>query len=183
MAGIEDLSPEDQQALRLGAVLLRKNPDVAMRAKRLAKEADSTLRIPEVELEDKITASAKETEKRVDEIEKRQIATDVAQRRATFRAECTNLDLVPEEVEKIVVAEGCSPSTAIKLALAQRQTAEPGAAEVVSGSDGMHSPMELRPDTEFRKLGGNLAALRRHSATIAHDMVNELRGKRRVVAR
>jgi hypothetical protein len=175
MSGIEDLKPEEVQALRLGSILLSKNPDIARKAKRLAKEADPTLRIPEIELEDQIAAGNKEQADRIAELEQRQIQTEVERRRERFRADCKEQGLDPTEVEKIVVDEKCSTSTAIKLALASQQTGEASAAEVASGSNGMHSPMEVRPDADWRKLGGNLAGLRRKSADVAHDMVNNFR--------
>lgn len=179
MPGIEDLTPAQAQAMRLGEIL-QKNPDIAMRAKRLAKEADPTLRIPEVELEDKIAQGTKDAAKRIDDLEQRQIANEVAQRREQFRAVCKEQGLDPAEVEKIVVDEKCSTGTAIKLAIASRQTGEASAAEVAAGSNGQGSPIEVRPDAEWRKLGGNLAQLRRKSADVAHEMVNTFRkGTRR----
>jgi hypothetical protein len=175
MAGLEDLSPQDQQAHRLGKLLLEKNPEIARRAKRLAKEADPALRIPEIELEDQIAAATKDSQKRIDELEQRQIATDVERRRERFRAECTEQGLDPEAVEKIVVDEKCSTATAIKLALAQRQTAEPTAGDVFANPPG--TPIDMRPEKDVRKLAGG--ALRRWSADTAHAMVDQFRKTRR----
>jgi hypothetical protein len=180
MAGIEDLTPDQAQQLRLGAILL-KNPDVARKAKRLAKEADPTLRIPEIELEDQIAAAGKVQADKIAELEQTVIKQDVERRREKFRADCVERGLKPEDVEKIVVDEKCSTATAIKLAIAMAQTAEPGPGEVVNGPNGPHSPIEMRPDKDWRKLTGN--ALRRRSADVAHEMVNGFLKLKRAVAR
>lgn len=175
MAGLEDLSPQDQQAHRLGKLLLEKNPEIARKAKRLAKEADPALRIPEIELEDQIAAATATQEKKIQELMERQITTEANARRERFRAECREQGLVPEDVEKIVADEKCSPATAIKLALAQRQTAEPTAGDVFANPPG--TPIDMRPEKDVRKLAGG--ALRRWSADMAHGMVDQFRKTRR----
>lgn len=183
MPGIEDLSPQDQQAHRLGALLLRKNPDIARRAKRLAREADPTLVVPELDLEDQITKAGEKQAEKVAELEQRLIEQDVANRRAAFRAECKEKGLDPAEVEKIVVAEKCSTATAIKIADMQRQTAEPAAGDVQHGGNPPHTPIDMRPEQDWRKLGGNRGALMRKAADVAHSMIDGFNKARRVAAR
>jgi hypothetical protein len=180
MPGIEDLSPADQQAHRLG-VLLLKDPEVARQAKRLAKKADPSLRIPEIELEDQIEKANEKNAEKVAELEQRLIKQDVDNRRAAFRADCKEKGLDPDEVEKIVVAEKCSTATAIKIATMQRDTAEPTAGDVAHGGNPPHTPIDMRPDQDWRKLQGN--SLRRRSATLAHEMVDQFRTQRRTAAR
>ena len=79
-----------------------------------------------------------------------------------------------EEVEKIVAAEHCSLDTALRLAQLQRESAEPGAADY-SGP----RPMEVRPDADWRKLGTDVGALRRRSAEIAHQGIDDLLRRQR----
>jgi hypothetical protein len=181
MAGIEDLSPADQQAHKLGVMLLRKNPDIARRAKRLAREADPTLVVPELELEDQIAKGQEKNQEKIAELEQRLINQDVQQRRKAFREDCEKQGLDPTEVEKIVVDEKCSTATAIKVALLQRQTAEPTAGDVLHGGNAPHTPIDMRPDKDWRKLEGG--ALRRRSADIASEMVNDFAKARRSGAR
>lgn len=179
---LEGLTPNQRQALNLGRLLLEKNPDIARKAKRLAKEADPTLRVPEIELEDQIAAGNKAQADRIAELEQRQIQSDVERRRERFHTACREQGLNPEEVEKIVVDEKCSTSTAIKLALAERTTGDPSAGDVSHGN-APHTPIDPRPDAEWRKLGGNKSALARRSHDIAAEMMDGFKRERRAGAR
>lgn len=177
--GVEGLSANQQQALKLGELLLNTNPDIARDAKRLAKKANPALRIPEIELEDAIDKASEKNTAKVAELEQRLIERDVTDRRRIFREDCTKQGLDPDEVEKIVVAEKCSPATAIKLALLQQQTGEPTAAAHHVMPQG--TPVDMRPEKDIRNLSG--AALRKWSADQAHSMVSDLMSKRRTAAR
>src|SRR4029077_9792702 len=115
--GLESLTPEQAKALQLGSLLLNTNPDIARDAKRLALKANPKLNIPELELEDRIDKATARSPEKIEELEQRLITQDVNARRELFRSDCTKQGLDPDEVEKIVVDEKCSPATAIKLAL------------------------------------------------------------------
>lgn len=175
--GIESLSAADQNAVRLGRLLLNTNPEVAREAKRLAKKADPNLRVPELELEDQIAASAKKSEERTAELERQLIEERVARRREEFHRQVAAEGLDVAEVEKIIVDEKCSPATAIKMAKLQQQTADPTAGVVAANGNAVGTPIEMRPEAEVRKLTGN--TLKRWSATLAHEMVDGFRGRNR----
>ena len=179
MAGIEDLSPELQQQLRLGAIML-KDPAIAREAKRLAKKADPSLRIPEIELEDQVNAVAVKNNERIDALEQQLVTERVNARHAAFRADCEKQGLDPDEVEKIVVAEKCSTATALKMAVMQRETAAPSAPDVRTGNP-QGAQIDMRPEADVRKLYGG--ALRRWSADTAAEMIDGFRKVRRAVAR
>lgn len=173
---LEDLTPEQQQQLRLGNILL-KNPEIALKAKRLAKEAEPSLRIPEVELDDKLNAQASATQKQVEELEKKLLNETVERRRAERARQIEAAGLTVEEVEKLVVDEACTYETAMKMAKLQKETATPAAAEVAHGGVPRHAPLELRPAAEWRKLHGQ--GLKMESAKIAHSMVDDIIKQRR----
>jgi hypothetical protein len=182
MSGIEDLSPADQAAHRLGT-LLKKNPDIFRKAQRLAKEADPSLRIPEIELEDQIAAGKVESDKRFEAIEAENIKLRVAQRKTERDAQCRNAGFEPEKIEKIIDERKCSYETAIHIATLEQQTAAPTAGDVRSGSNPPGTPIDMRPQEEFKKVGMNRGALQRLSADIAHGMIDENVKARRQAAR
>ena len=80
MAGIEDLDPESQKALRLGTMLLS-NPEVSNKAKRLAREVDPKLRLPEIDLEDQINKLRDEQKAELEKRDKELMEERVRSRR------------------------------------------------------------------------------------------------------
>lgn len=179
MAGLEDLTPAQRQELHAGQILLRKNPEIARKAKLLIKEADPSISIPEVEADLRVQESEKKTAEQIAALEQRVIAQDVEARRAKFREKCKDKGLDPDEVEKIVVAEKCSTETAIRIAEMQQEMAAPGPAEVRHG--GSPGPVDMRPDKDWKNLQGG--ALRLRSATVAREMIDEARNPRSAKAR
>ena len=175
MAGIEDLSPADLKAFHLGRELM-KNPEIHRQGLRLAKQANPALHFTEIELEDKIAQvedNAKEREKKLaDEL----MAERVERRRAEKNREIIAAGFTPEEIEAIIVAEKCSYATAMKLAAAEKRSAEPTAGDYRGGTP-PGTPVEMRPTEEWRKLGTNTGGLRKHSAQVAADMINQFRGR------
>jgi hypothetical protein len=151
---------------------------VALKAKRLAKEAQPSLRIPEVELDDKLNASQAATTKQVEELEKKLLTETVERRRVERARQIESEGLSVEEVEKLVVDEACTYETAIKMAKLQKQTAEPAASDVFHGGTPRHSPLELRPGAEWRKFQG--PGLKRESARVGHEMIDEFAKQRRL---
>lgn len=183
--GIEGLTPAQVAAVRLNEIL-RKDPEVWRQTQRLAKKADPTLRIPEVELEDSLAASRAENERKIAEQNERIITLEADRRREKERAQSAAEGLDPDEVETRIVEErkagnAINHATMRKIMLLERQTADPTAGTVVHGSNPQGTPVELRPDGDWRKLQGN--SLRRHSAKVAGEMINDLIKARRVAAR
>lgn len=181
MAGIEDLSPQDRAALNAGKLLLQSNPDIALRTKRLLKEAKPDLRFPELEIEDRAAAAVAATDKRVEKLEADLINERVARRQTERNAEITGKGFKVADIEKIIVDRKCSYETALHIAELERTTAEPTAGEVQHGGNPQHTPIDMRPEKDVRKLQGN--DLRRWSADLAHSMVDAFAKTRRAAAR
>lgn len=167
---LEDLTPAQRQALSLGAVLL-KNPEIHKQAKRLAKAADPTLSIPEIELEDQLAAERERTDKELEKRDKALMEERVARRREERNRQIQAEGLTVEEVEKVIVEENCSYETAIKLVKAMKNTADPSSPLIVSGGHPQHTPIDMRPEQDVRKLSGS--ALRRWSHDTASQMITD----------
>lgn len=172
----ENLTPAEAQALRLGSLLLQKNPDIALKAKRLAKEADPTLNIPEVDIDDRMHAVVKPALDRADKLEQELVAERVARRQTERNAQIRERGLKVEDVEKIIVDEKCTYETAMKIAELQARTSEPTPGDLPFRGNPPHTPIDMRPDKDVRKLQGN--SLRKWSSDLAHNMVDQLRGRR-----
>lgn len=182
MAGIEDLTPAEQQQLRFGKMLLEANPELVMEAKKLAKKVNPNLRLPEVDLEEKLAAERAEREKLEAKIEQRRMEDRVAAREQAALKKIEDAGFTPDDIEKIVKEEKCSLDTALRLATLQRESAEPGAADVFSGGRAsVPGPRELRPDPEWRKLSP--ADQRKKGAEIAHGMMDDYLRRQRAAAR
>lgn len=166
---LEDLTPAEQQQLRLGKLLLESNPDIALDAKRLAKKADPRLRLPEVDLQDQIEQLKKENQEQVDKAERRRIEERVAAREMAAKKLIEDAGFSLEEIEKIVKEEGLhgegAIGTALKLATLQRQSVEPGP----MGAN-YAGPMEIRGDPNLRKM--SVGDLRRWSSSTGHEMID-----------
>jgi hypothetical protein len=181
MPGIEDLSPEQQKALQLGSMLLS-NPEVSNKAKRLAREVQPNLRLPEIDLEDQIAKLREETGAALEQRDKELMEERVKVRRAEQDAKIREAGFEPAEIEKLIIEERFgSYDAALKFAELRRQAAEPGPAEAGWGGR-MPQPRSLVADEEWRKeyAKGGIGALRQKSATMAHEMIDEaLRNARR----
>lgn len=167
---LEDLSPAEQQQLRLGKLLLESNPEIALDAKRLAKKADPRLRLPEVDLQDQIEGLKKNNQEMEQKLERQRIEDRVAARERAAKQQIEEAGFTPEEIEKIVKDEDLhgenAVRTAIKLANASRQSAEPGPMGV-----NYAGPLEIRGDPNLRKMSPG--DLRRWSDKTGHDMIND----------
>ena len=158
---IEDLPAEQQKALHLGSMLLS-NPEVANKAKRLAKEVDPHLRLPEIELEDAINKVRDENRAELEKRDKELMEERVRSRRAEQDSKIREAGFEPAEIEKLIVEEHFgSYEAALKFAELRRQAAEPGPAEASFGGRTPY-PRDLRGDEEWRKAyaNGGTGALR-----------------------
>lgn len=166
---LEDLTPAQQQQLRLGQLLLETNPEIAMDAKKLALKANPNLRLPEVDLERKLEAERAARKELEDKIERQRIEDRVAERERTAKKLIEDAGFTPEEIEKIVKDEelhgAAGINTALKLARLQRESAPPGGFDL----GGHPGPMELR-DPELRKM--SMSELRRWGAKTGHEMID-----------
>ena len=174
MAGLEDLSPEELKQFRLGKMLLEANPEIADEAKRLARKVDPKLRLPEIDLADKIAAEKKAREEWEEKQETQAREDRVHRRRQEEAQRAIDAGFTPEEIEKIVVDEKCSFPTAIKLATLQRESAVPGPAQFNSGD-----PLAKTKDGEFDWRKASPGDQRRKGLEIAHQGIEDMLRRQR----
>lgn len=179
---LEDLSPQEQVQLKLGKLLLEANPEIQMDAKKLARKANPNLRLPEVDLEEKLEAERAARKELEDKIERQRIEDRVTERERAVKKQIEDSGYTVDEIEKIVRDEQLHGesgiATALKLARLQREAAAPGAADVAGNYTG---PQDMRGDPDLRKKSPG--DLRRWSHDTAHEMMNDalrrLRGSAR----
>ena len=173
---LENLTPEEMKHLKFGEMVLNaKDKEIVKQGKRLAQKIDPTLKLPELDLEDKIAAEAKAREEWEEKWEEKRREERYNQRRAEEAEKSRAAGFDPEEIEKIVIEEKCSFPTALKLAGLQRESAVPGAASYGSGL-----PLnKTREDggIDWRKLSPSDA--RRKGLDIAHQGIEDLLRRQR----
>lgn len=175
MAGIEDLTPEQLKHLKFGEMVLNaKDKEIVKAGKRLAQKIDPTLKLPELDLEDKIEKEAKAREEWEEKWEEKRREERYNQRRAEEAEKSRAAGFDPEEIEKIVIDEKCSFATALKLAGLQRESAVPGPAGFNSGLP-LHKTRE--GDIDWRKLSP--ADARRKGLDIAHEGIEDMLRRQR----
>jgi len=170
---LEDLTPEERKQLNLGKLLLG-NAEVKNAALRLAKKAKPDLDIPEIDLQDRLDAQRAEFERKLEERDQKDLNNRVAQRKRERDAEIITAGFKVEDIEAIIVREKCSYETAMRLATMESQLAEPAASDYAGGNS-PGTPVEMRPGKDWSKLGNG--DLRKKSAGIAAEMINEMRGR------
>jgi hypothetical protein len=103
MPSFEEMSDEQRANLGRAAFKLFHNPEVSARAKRLLTEADPTIRFPEIDQEKIIGDQLSERDKRIAELEQRQIQQAAEARREKSHAEARARGLDPAAVEDAIV--------------------------------------------------------------------------------
>jgi DNA-binding transcriptional MerR regulator len=171
----EDLSPEERKALDLGELLL-KHPDVAIHndTLRLAKRANSNLRLPEIDLEDKIAAVDAARKEWEEKQEAQRISDRVEAREREVKKRIEEAGFTLEEINTLVKEEGFTTlEQALKFAELKRQSALPG----ITDFGRPHGARDLRPDVDWRKL--NQQQLKEKSAEIFSQGLTDLMRARR----
>lgn len=168
----EDLTPAQVQQLRLGQLLLETNPEIALDAKKLARKANPNLRLPEVDLEEKLEKERTARQELEEKLERQRIEDRVTERERQAKRKIEDAGFTLEEIEKIVKDESLHGEqgieTAMKLARLQREAANPGGFDVGGNRT---RPMDMRGDPEWRKLSPG--DMRRKAADISHSMIDE----------
>lgn len=127
----ENLSLEDQQALGQTMHRLLSNPELRKTTLGLLKQADPSVSLPEVELDQRFDAFAAAQQKRIDELEaqaqQRQLADARQKQLDALRAQ----GLDPAEVERVMVDKRIADyDTAATYLRMERQTAAPTPASI-----------------------------------------------------
>jgi len=99
----EDMTEEQRANLGRAAYKLFHNPEVSARAKRLLTEADPTIRFPEIDQEKLIGEQLSARDKKIEELEQRQIEQAANARREKSHAEARARGLDPAAVEDAIV--------------------------------------------------------------------------------
>ena len=155
--------------MEAGRILFESNPDIQKRTMHLLKEAKPDLRLPEVDLEQRIEAEAKKREELKEEFEARLIKDNVERREREVKAQIEAAGFTVDEINQLVKEEGFTTlSQALKFAELKRQTAEPG----ITDFGRPHGVRDMRPATDWRGL--NVAQLKEKSADIMRDGITEL---------
>lgn len=178
-ASLENLSPEDRTFLAAGKKLFT-HPELRREAQRLYKRAEPTANFPELATEERIQAVEEAAKKREGDLETQLIRERVERRQTERRAQMRDKGYDPEAIEKIIVDYNLSASEpekaydfAMKIADAERRSAEPTAAEIHSGP----KPVDLRPEKDIRNMSPS--QLKNWGATQASEMINSFRKGRR----
>lgn len=175
MAGIEELTPEQQKHLKFGEmVLTAKDKEIVKAGKRLAQKVNPELRLPELDLEDQIEKEKKAREDWEEKWEEKRREEHYNRRREEEAQRSREAGFDPEEIEKIVVEEKCTFPTALKLAGLQRESALPGPAAFGSALP-LHRTRE--GEVDWRKLSP--ADRRAKGLEIAHQGIDELLRRQR----
>jgi len=103
MPSFEEMSDEQRASLGRAAFKLFHNPEVSARAKRLLTEADPTIRFPELDQEKVISEQLSERDKKIADLETRQIQEAAERRREKSHAEARARGLDPAAVEDAIV--------------------------------------------------------------------------------
>lgn len=107
MASFEEMSEEAKLALgRFAHTLIHRNPEVAREARKLAKKANPELRFPEIETEERVNEQLAARDKKIEELEARQMQEEADRRREQKRAACVARGLDPDKVEALMIERG-----------------------------------------------------------------------------
>jgi len=153
VADLNNLSPEYlSKTVDLYQLLIEQNPEIAEQTKRLAKQANPKLRLPEVELADKIAAQDKKFAELAEQRERDLIDQRNAERERMAAERIKASGFTKEEIEKVVTEHDLRGDrmieTAIRLKELERQQAEPGPAELGTNIPG---PRNFLPE-DMRKM-------------------------------
>jgi len=174
MAGLEDLSAADLEAIKLGRALMT-NPEVRTQALRMAVKANPNLNVPEVRLLDAVDAVETRAQEREQRLEAELLKERVARKQSEKRQAVKDKGYDPDEIEKIIVDYGAKDyDAAMKIADMIHAQAEPTPADV-RHSLAAGEPLDLLPGQKDRpKTPGDGM---KTALSIAHSMVDEFRGR------
>jgi hypothetical protein len=112
MASLEELTPEQRQALNLGelAKKLVQTPETSAAMKRLLMKGDPKVRFPEIELEDKVGAVREETDGRIKELEQKLAKQEAERRLEKLHSKVHEAGLELKPVVELMEKHGLSPT-------------------------------------------------------------------------
>jgi nucleosome binding factor SPN SPT16 subunit len=166
MPSLEDLSEAEQAKAMALYSFVQGNPDVAKTMRKLAREKNPTMPVPDTDtLEEKFNGEIEQLREQIKKRDEESLENLKTQRRSDAHDRIRAAGLDPEEVEKKMVEEHIgSYETAIKFVRQERELA-PVTPESITP---MHLP-------EGKDLWGNKNKFARDQA---FEAINELRAKR-----
>lgn len=170
MPSFEELTDEQRLQLARAGYRLFHNPDVSQDAKRLLMKANPQVRFPDIEQEER-----KSRDEKIAELEHKQLEGEMNRRLEEKRAVARDRGLDPSEVEALVIERGKQGrvidwESAMELLEYQKQTA----AATPAGDD--WKPGNRMPGIKEMLQSSDPAKIARE---IAHQTIDELRGRRR----
>ncbi len=171
MPSFEELSPDEQRKVLVRNAAMEKllaNPETSKKAKRLLREADPTMRFPELEVEDLVDERTAKQQEKVDALEAQMIQRSAESERAKKHQIAIDKGLDPKDVEAAIVDRKIGDwDTAMQFVQMTKQTAPvtpdsaSGRFEIMDGkSDWWKDPTKT-------------------ARTEAFKAIDELRGRRR----
>ncbi len=178
-SSLENLTPQDRNFLEAGRKLFT-HPELRREAQRLYKKAEPTANFPELAIDERIESVEKAARDREAKLEEQLIRERVERRQTERRAQMKDKGYDPEAIEKIIVDYNLSASEpekaydfAMKIADAEKRSAEPTAAEYNAGP----KPVDLRPEKDIRNMSNS--QLKNWGANQAAEMISNFRKGRR----
>ena len=175
MASFEELTDEQRANLARVGYKLFHNPEVSKEAKRLLMKANPAVRFPEIEAETQVQEALKSRDDKIAELEAKQLEAEAFRRLEEKRASARDRGLDPTEVEALIVERGKAGrlidwESAMELLELQKQTApaSPSGDDFKAGNE-MPGIKEMLQSSDPAKI----------ARQIAHQTIDELRGRRR----
>jgi hypothetical protein len=112
MASLEDLSPEQKQAINLGnlAKQLLANPETRESAQRLLKKGDAKLTFPELEIKDSVARVREEADEKVKVLAAKVQKIEAERALEVLHAKVRDAGLELEAVIKLMETHGLAPT-------------------------------------------------------------------------
>lgn len=167
MADFENMSLEDQQALGITMHKLLSNPELRKTTLGLLKKADPSVSLPEIEMEEKLSAVAQQQEEKISSLESKLQQRDLMEQREKKFAQLREKGFDPAEVEKTMLEKRIADyDTAAQYLELERAAAPPTPASI--------TPITLPDDA--KAIAKNPRGWANHEAHLA---INDLMAKRR----
>jgi hypothetical protein len=166
MSDLENMSEADRDRLASFANRLLSDPETSKKVRRIAKEKDPTFQAPDIELEDRLSATETASSTRIKELEEKIQLDQLDRKRAAEHQKIRDAGEDPEYIEKIMTEKRVgSYDTALFIAQKER---EMSAASVPGGAN----RFELPSGEESKDLWKNPAKAARD---LAHKTIDEFK--------
>jgi hypothetical protein len=178
MPKFEDLTDQQRTNLASASNQLLSNPETAREFKRLWMKANPQVRFPEIEQEQIVEKQFKSRDEKIEELSNKLLEQEADKRRQDKRQAAAARGLDPDAVENLIVERGKSGrvidyESAMELMELQQQAA--------AATPATQSWQDPRNDAANKTIKEMLASDNpgEIARRIAHETIDELRGRRR----